>query len=86
MTIKTDCWSLDISFYRWAAKRLTYFIEHEHGHPSAYAMEEWTAVLTEMRDTFQNAADKHETVWQSPSPRLRKAMRTWATELPHLWT
>ena len=34
MSIKTDCWILDISFYRWAAKRLTYFLEHEHGRPN----------------------------------------------------
>ena len=86
MTIKTDCWSLDIAFYQWAAKRLTYFLEHDHGHPSAHNTEEWTATLTEMRDTFQHAADRHETVWQAPSRRLRRALKLWAANLQYLWT
>jgi len=85
MSIKTDCWSLDLAFYKWAHRRLTCYLHETNGHPGHLTNEEWTATVTEMRDAFQDAADSDATVC-APSPRLRKALKTWATELPHLWT
>jgi len=86
MSIRTDCWNLDLAFYHWAAKRLTYMIEYDLGHPSAHNIEEWKAILTEMRDVFREAAASRAMVYTPTSPRLRRALKTWATELPHLWT
>ena len=90
MSIRTDCWSLDVAFYRWAAKRLTHLVESfgesPRAHPEKYRADQWAGIVKEMRDAFQVAADGHETVWQAPSPRLRRALKRWATELPHLWT
>jgi len=88
MSIRTDCWSLDVAFYKWAAKRLTCYLKDTDsppGHPCDRTNEEWTATVTEMRDAFQDATDSDATLC-APSPRLRKALKTWAVELPHLWT
>jgi len=90
MSIKTDCQNLDIAFYTWAAERLTHFIEHGlgmvQGRSRTHSKAEWADILTEMRDAFREAADSNETVWSLPSPRLSKALKTWALEINHLWT
>ena len=94
MSIKTDCWSLDIAFYKWAAKRLTYFVDCRYrpegyqplAHPDAFHSDEWADIVTEMRDTFQEAADSEETGYTPPSRRLRRALKMWADNVQYLWT
>lgn len=89
MSIKTDCSSLDIAFYKWAATRLAYFVEVSDRHPLSiphkYHTDEWADIITEMRDTFQDAADSEGTEYEMPSPSLQRALKLWVDNIQYLW-